>query len=149
VTDTLAANNAPTPPLQGRDKGWGLAKAQVATLHDRAHAMRREPTEPEKRLWRALSNRQLAGLKFRRQAAIGTWIADFACPAARLIVEVDGDTHDAEADARRDAALVTRGWRTVRVSNADVMTNIDGVLQHILAASAPHPNPSPEGEGLE
>jgi very-short-patch-repair endonuclease len=118
--------------------------------------MRRNPTEPEKRLWRALSNSQLGGFKFRRQAVIGTHIADFACPQAGLIVEVDGDTHiDAEADARRDAQFAALGYRVVHVANADVMRNIDGVLEMLLdalqmarPAVRPHPNPSPEGEGL-
>jgi very-short-patch-repair endonuclease len=140
-----------TPPLQGRGKGWGISAARLQELHARARAMRNNPTEPEKRLWRALSNGQL-GAKFRRQAAIPPYIADFLCPSAKLIVEVDGDTHDVPGDARRDARLARLGYRVVRVTNADVMTNIDGVLAFILAAlsksSCPHPNPSPEGEGL-
>jgi very-short-patch-repair endonuclease len=118
--------------------------------------MRRNPTEPEKRLWRALQNSQLQGHKFRRQAVIGPYIADFLCPQQALVVEVDGDTHDAEADQQRDTALAGYGLRVVRVTNHDVMTNIDGVLQCVLGAlqtasargERPHPNPSPEGEGL-
>jgi len=118
-----------TPPLQGRGRGWGLPAAQLAELQSRAKDMRSNPTEPEKRLWRALSNSQLGGFKFRRQEVVGSYIADFACPSAALIVEVDGDTHE------------------------DVMRNMDGVLASILEilvrAPNPHPNPSPEGEGLE
>jgi very-short-patch-repair endonuclease len=113
--------------------------------------MRNNPTEPEKRLWRALSNGQL-GAKFRRQAVIPPYIADFLCPAAMLVVEVDGDTHDCATDGRRDLHLARLGYRVIRVTNADVMTNIDGVLAFILQALRglphPHPNPSPEGEGL-
>lgn len=140
-----------TPPLQGRGKGWGISAARLQELHARARAMRNNPTEPEKRLWRALSNGQL-GAKFRRQAAIPPYIADFLCPSAKLIVEVDGDTHDDFSDQRRDAILAARGYRVVRVSNGDVMGNIAGVAEFILGAlrgtSCPHPNPSPEGEGL-
>jgi len=118
--------------------------------------MRRKPAEPEKRLWRALSSRQLDGHKFRRQAVIGPYIADFLCPAKALIVEVDGETHDAEQDRRRDDALAGYGFSVLRVTNRDVMDNLDGVLRFILAAiqqasdrwARPHPNPSPEGEGL-
>jgi very-short-patch-repair endonuclease len=113
--------------------------------------MRNNPTEPEKRLWRALSDRQL-GFKFRRQAVIPPYIADFLCPSAKLIIEVDGDTHDDFSDQRRNAVLAARGYRVVRVSNGDVMGNIEGVAEFILEAlrgtSCPHPNPSPEGEGL-
>ena len=117
--------------------------------------MRRNPTEPEKRLWRNLSNGQLNGLKFRRQEVIGHFIADFMCPSRALIVEVDGDTHDEGKDRLRDDELAERGFLVLRVTNADVMSNADGVLTAIgLAAKgrasrhSPHPNPSPEGEGL-
>jgi very-short-patch-repair endonuclease len=119
--------------------------------------MRRNQTEPEKRVWRNLSNAQLRGYKFRRQSVIGCFIADFLCPQRALIVEVDGDTHDEAKDRVRDDILAKRGFRVVRVTNDDVMTNMDGVLQHILIAlnetpkrwNSPHPNPSPEGEGLK
>ncbi|AOH82984.1 hypothetical protein AWL63_02305 [Sphingomonas panacis] len=114
--------------------------------------MRRNPTEPETRLWARLSRSRLGGFKFRRQATIGHAIVDFLCPSQRLIVEVDGHTHaDLNDDARRDTALAAQGYRVVRVSNEDVMRNIEGVLEQVLSALAemPHPNPSPEGEGLE
>ncbi|MBN9506700.1 MAG: endonuclease domain-containing protein [Altererythrobacter sp.] len=143
-----------SPPLQGRGKGWGLSAERIAELHKRARAMRINPTEPEKRLWRHLSNAQLAGsFKFRRQEVIGRAIVDFFCPSARLVVEVDGDTHaDPARDRRRDAYLNGLGYAVLHVTNPDVMTGMDGVLQTILRAlgraDSPHPNPSPEGEGL-
>ncbi len=144
------------PPLQGRGLGWGLSQEQIDWLHSRAREMRRNPTEPEKRLWRNLSNGQLGGLKFRRQEVIGRYIADFMCPARSLIVEVDGDTHDEAKDKLRDDVLAQFGFLVMRVTNQDVMSNPEGVLTAIgLAAKGrasrhnPHPNPSPEGEGLE
>lgn len=104
-----------------------------STLLDRAAAMRRQPTEPEKYLWRALCRSQLGGYKFRRQAIIGNRIVDFFCPAKRLIVEVDGETHNSEQDQLLDRrALAEAGYRTVRITNADVQTNMDGVLRTIL-----------------
>lgn len=127
------------------------------SLGKRARAMRGDPTEPEKRLWRNLSNSQLSGFKFRRQAVIGPYVADFLCPAKALIVEVDGDTHDPDRDSRRDATLFDQGYLTIRFTNAEVMQNIEGVLQTILRAlitapdrwaGRPHPYPSPKGEGL-
>ncbi|WP_445193453.1 endonuclease domain-containing protein [Sphingomonas sp. Tas61C01] len=126
-------------------------------MHDRAAAMRRNPTEPEKRLWRVLSSAQLGGHKFRRQSVVGPFIADFLCPQRALIVEVDGDTHDEAKDRLRDDDLAGRGFHVVRVGNGDVMNNLDGVAQTIGIAldraparwDRPHPNPSPEGEGLE
>lgn len=122
--------------------------------------MRREPREPEKRLWRHLSNSQLGGFKFRRQAAIPPFIADFFCPSKGLIVEVDGETHVSADDVARDATLQRRGFTTIRFTNHDFMANMDGVLTFLLerlhtlpdrwpgTSVGPTPVPSPEGEGL-
>jgi very-short-patch-repair endonuclease len=135
--------------------GWGLSVEQIRWLQQRAKEMRRNPTEPEKRLWRNLSNGQLDGLKFRRQEVIGPYIADFMCPSRALIIEVDGDTHDEAKDRLRDDVLAQFGFLVLRVTNHDVMTNAEGVLTMISHAATgrssrhtPHPNPSPEGEGL-
>ena len=103
-----------------------------ATLLARAREMRRNPTEPEKRLWRHLSGSQLRGHKFRRQAVIDYYIADFFCPLKKLIVEVDGDTHDVDSDFKRDDRLRRKGYRTVRFGNRDVMGNMEGVLEALL-----------------
>ena len=137
-----------------------MGESDVHELTERSRALRNNPTEPEIRLWGALRASQLGGHKFRRQSAIGLYVVDFMCPSKALVVEVDGDTHDAGHDRRRDSFLLEQGFRTIRFSNADVMRNLDGVLQTILSAlgaqpdrwcsltSRPHPNPSPEGEGL-
>ena len=125
-------------------------------LLERARQMRLNPTEWEKRLWRHLSNSQL-GYKVRRQAVIFPYICDFFCPSRSLAIEVDGDTHDPVYDARRDDRLAEQGVRTIRFSNIDVRDSLEGVLLTISRALAerpsrwsgrPHPNPSPEGEGL-
>lgn len=150
------ARHQNSPPLQGRGKGWGLSANRMAEIASHAHEMRRNPTEPELRLWRALSNRQLGGFKFRRQAQVGHFIADFLCPQKALVIEVDGETHDLESDRSRDAALRKLGYNTLHFANLEVMRNLDGVLIAILNAlheapdrwDRPHPNPSPEGEGL-
>ncbi|WP_294197235.1 endonuclease domain-containing protein [uncultured Sphingomonas sp.] len=122
----------------------------------RAAEMRRNPTEWEKRLWRELSGTKL-GHKFRRQHVIAPYIADFFCPAKGVIVEVDGDTHDPVADMMRDRFTAKKGFRTLRFSNLDIRENMEGVLLtivHTLQATPdrwsglPHPNPSPEREGL-
>ncbi|SEN35038.1 Very-short-patch-repair endonuclease [Sphingomonas gellani] len=145
-----------TPTLHGRGRGWGLSANALAELHARAADMRGNPSEPEKRLWRLLSGSKLAGRKFRRQAVVAPFIADFLCPQEALIVEVDGDTHDVEKDRLRDDALAASGYRTMRVTNADILTNMDGMAAAIVrmiarpeVAATPHPNPSPEVEGLE
>jgi very-short-patch-repair endonuclease len=99
---------------------------------DRARQLRRDATEVERRLWRRLRDRQLAGHKFRRQHAVGPYIADFACPERRLIVELDGGQHDQTADARRDADLARLGYRVIRFWNHEVLQHPEAVLQSIL-----------------
>jgi very-short-patch-repair endonuclease len=87
----------------------------------------------------ALAHRGLAGLKFRRQVPIGSYIVDFVCLEARLVVEVDGGQHalaNAE-DLARERALAALGLRVIRVWNNEVMSNLDGVLASIAAACRP------------
>lgn len=99
----------------------------------RAAAMRRAPTEAERRMRTALRASQLGGYKFRRQATIDGRIVDFFCPIKGLIVEIDGETHEARRAAARDQHLrATHGFESLRFGNADVLENLDGVLQHLL-----------------
>jgi len=122
-------------------------------LLDRARRLRNRGTPFEAILWRRLSRSQLGGYKFRRQHVIGDCIVDFFCPRKALIVEIDGDTHEPAKDGARDAINRKLGYSTVRFTNTDIGTNIDGVLEHLLSMLEflpdrwPHPNPSPEGEG--
>src|ERR1700690_568397 len=94
-----------------------------------ARRQRREGTEAERVLWRALRER-LPSSKFRRQHPIGRRIADLACPAHRLVIELDGGQHAAriEADTERSAELAQHGYRVIRFWNNEVLDNLDGVL---------------------
>ena len=79
------------------------------------------------------------------------YVVDFCCESARLVIEVDGGQHavSSDADARRAAELESFGYIVLRFWNNDVLTNIDGVLQSIVATATqepPHPNPLPTGE---
>lgn len=98
--------------------------------------MRRNPTSSEDRLWQALRDRRLDGLKFRRQHSIGSFVVDFYCFEARLAVEVDGPIHrlSAEADTGREEILRARGVRMIRFTNAQVAGDLDGVLAALAAA---------------
>ena len=154
LTPTDAAKRTNSPPLKVRGRGWGLSANALAELKQRARAMRNNPTEPERRLWREVSGSRFEGVKFRRQEVIGRCIVDFWCPSAQLAIEVDGDTHsDSDKDARRDAYLKQFGVGVLHVTNPDVMGNIEGVMfvigEALRGAVSPHPNPSPEGEGLK
>jgi len=124
-----------------------------------AKRLRREMTVAEERLWHELRARRLFGTVFRRQVPIGPFVADFACHEVRLVVEVDGDSHDlpgaAARDERRTAFLNASGYRVVRFDDAEVLTNMEGVLVEIggylpgfttdLAVDPPLPVPPPPG----
>jgi very-short-patch-repair endonuclease len=118
---------------------------------DRARGLRQTMTDAERTLWRHLRNRQLSGLKFRRQHEIDRHIVDFVCTEALLIVELDGGQHADQVnyDERRTQQLEAMGYRVLRFWNNDVLVNIDSVLEVVmeaLASPAPHPNPLPAGE---
>lgn len=93
-------------------------------------------TPTETMLWEMLRNRKFKGLKFRRQVNIGPYIVDFLCKQHRLIIEIDGKIHDyqKEYDQERDAYLQEHGYRVLRVTNREVIQNIDDVLQQIYNA---------------
>jgi very-short-patch-repair endonuclease len=102
-------------------------------------------TEAERKLWWVLRRKQLAGFRFRRQAPLGPYIADFFCAKARLIVELDGAQHGTDEqiahDERRTRWLEKRGFRVIRFSNSEVFKDEDRVADAIyLTASAPLPS---------
>ena len=111
-----------------------------------ARRLRRDMTEAEKRLWRGLRELGLA-VRFRRQHPIGHYVADFACPRAKLVIELDGGQHSIQpnADDARTAALARYGYRVIRFWNDDVTGNLPGVLQAISNQIAwpPPTSPSP------
>ena len=103
-----------------------------------ARGMRSAMTEAELKLWNTVRAHRLMGLGFRRQMPIAGYIVDFACPAHRIVVEVDGSGHGAtEAivhDRKRDKVLKALGWTVLRFWNDDVLKDIDGVCDHIIRA---------------
>ncbi|MFM5954044.1 MAG: endonuclease domain-containing protein [Novosphingobium sp.] len=117
----------------------------------RSRELRQNATEPEKRLWSALSARKVAGVRFNRQFPVGPFICDFVSRGAKLVIEVDGETHvgrEAE-DAARTRFLGSQGYRVIRFTNTEVMTNLDGVVRQIEIelSHRPSPNPSRKREG--
>ncbi|MGX5843864.1 endonuclease domain-containing protein [Mesorhizobium sp. ArgA1] len=99
-----------------------------------ARSLRRDMTEAESRLWQELRDRRLDRIKFRRQMPVGKYIADFACPEARLIVEIDGSQHaDSDSDLARGSELKARGFRVLRFWNDDVLKDLNAVCDTIIA----------------
>ncbi len=124
--------NLPSPlageGVSRRLTGEGFAKLQAKRL-------RHDMTDAETKLWHALRGKKFEGYKFRRQVAIGHYIADFVCFAQRLIVEVDGSQHeDSIHDVKRDAWLESEGFSVLRLWNNGVLQNLDGALLMILDA---------------
>jgi very-short-patch-repair endonuclease len=105
----------------------------------RAKQLRREMTRAETLLWRHLKADRLAGLAFRRQTPMGHYIADFVAHSCKLIVELDGESHDfAERirhDELRDRWFASRGYRVLRYTNDDVKKNLEGVVLSIQEAA--------------
>ena len=101
----------------------------------RARAMRASLTDAERALWRALRDRRLQGVKFRRQAPIGPYIADFLCVSRKLVIEADGSQYAESAhDAARDIWLAEGGYRVLRFWNRDIFLERESVLATIAAA---------------
>ena len=100
-----------------------------------ARELRQKHTDAEKALWTKLRNRELAGVKFRRQQPIGQYIVDFVSLRRRLIIEIDGGQHNEErekgTDEERTMRLEERGYRIMRFWNNEVLTNPEGVLERI------------------
>jgi len=110
-----------------------------APVQARARQLRREMTLAERKLWASIRDGQLAGAHFRRQHAVGRFILDFFCAKARLVIEVDGDTHAAGAQAEYDAARSLwlseqKSYRVIRFMNDDVLHDLAAVLAEIREA---------------
>lgn len=91
-------------------------------------------TEAEGRLWEELRGRRLNGLKFRRQVPVGSYVADFLCAEAMLMVEVDGSQHaDSAHDQQRAVALKALGFRVLRFWNDEVLREMNAVCDTIIA----------------
>lgn len=117
-----------------------MSHASVSSTHRQfARKMRKSMTDAELKLWNEIRAHRLMGLGFRRQLPVAGYIVDFACPAKKLVVEVDGSQHgtsdQAEADQTRTAKLERLGWTVLRFWNDDILRDIDGVCQHIVATA--------------
>lgn len=99
-----------------------------------AQHLRKDMTQQERRLWYDF----LKGLPvtFHRQKVIGSYIADFYCASAKLVIEIDGSQHytqaGIDADKARDAYFISLGLTVLRYANTDVQNNFSGVCENIL-----------------
>lgn len=130
---SMGADTATTPsqpsPIEG--EGFRRDRTPEKTLK-RARSMRAEPTWTEAKLWDRL---RLLSVRFRRQAPMGSYVADFVCHRAALVIEVDGGVHDrtdvALRDLKRDAWFESQGYTVTRIPARQVEADLDGVMTHI------------------
>ncbi|MFY8184715.1 MAG: DUF559 domain-containing protein, partial [Bacteroidia bacterium] len=142
------------PGPSQREKGdkfsWQTANLEIYPLLKQFARENRQPqTEAEDALWQSVRNKNL-GVKFRRQHAISTYIADFICIEKSLIIEVDGEIHNStqEKDAARTDVLNKLGFEVIRFTNEQVLNNHDTVLASIKSRLESIPSPvESEAEG--
>jgi very-short-patch-repair endonuclease len=107
---------------------------------NRAKQLRQTMTRAETLLWRYVKANRIDGLGFRRQTPIRNYIVDFVCMAAKLIIELDGESHDfaerQKADESRDAFFFSQGFQVLRFTNEQVMSNLEGVVEVIRQTAA-------------
>ena len=116
------------------------------TMRSRARSLRRDSTNTERIIWNAVRAHRLNGASFRRQTPVGPFIVDFLCHDAKLIIEIDGGQHfepeHQRRDTRRDSYLASKGYRVIRFSNHDVMTNRQAVFESIAGELTASPSPT-------
>ena len=117
--------------------------------------LRTSMTPAEQFLWTKLRSKQCHSFKFCRQHAIGPFIVDFFCPEQFLVVEIDGDVHAEETqrtkDRQREKYFCSLGLQVIRYTNHEVLNNLDGVLEHLLAvlsSDSTSPYPSLQRRGI-
>ncbi len=139
-------------PIVEMKRGYETANCLAYNLlRQFSQENRKNPTEAESILWNALRASQ-CGVRFRRQHIIGDYIADFVCLPRKLIIEVDGGYHNKSvqqvSDARRSEELMQLGFKVIRVTNEEIIDNIDRVMNKINEALRAEPfTPPLEGQG--
>ena len=124
---------SPSPTREGI--GEGVSPQGDSLRRERVRALRTNATIAERTLWRHLRMKQIRDARFRRQFPIGVYIVDFVCLKARLVVELDGGQHGANAayDDARSRWLESLGFEVIRFWNSDVLESTEGVVNEIAA----------------
>ncbi len=133
--------------MENKEKpdSWYSSLDNWKKLKPFARKMRDEMTFSERVLWKYLRNRQILGYKFRRQHVIGSYIVDFYCHELKLVIEVDGLSHEEQIlyDQKRQDYLVISGFSVLRFKNEDVVQNTSGVIDELIfQINQIHQNPT-------
>jgi cobalamin biosynthesis Mg chelatase CobN len=153
TTEVPLATPTPRPSPQGGGEQVGALFANARHVRSRsigrARDLRNGTTPPEQHMWKLL--RLFTEHRFRRQVPLGPYVADFAAHHPKLVIELDGETHfsskASESDRRRTAYLNSIGYRVLRFTNSDIVTNSEGVWTVVDAALTELSLPSPQGGG--
>ena len=119
-------------PVQNIVVGQPVSSEKI----ERSRELRRDMTPEERLVWERLRGRRLHGQRFRRQQVIDGYIADFYCHTSAVVVEIDGPIHEqrADFDRGRDSVFRHRGLTVLRITNAEVRGDLDGVMLRIASA---------------
>ncbi|WP_280137771.1 endonuclease domain-containing protein [Sinorhizobium glycinis] len=129
--------------MSAANREGSLAHSNIdPKVRQRARKLRTEMTKAEAAMWNMLRDPRPLGARFRRETPVGPYIADFAWLSARLIVEVDGDSHETDAgrrhDKRRDEFLGAQGFTVLRFDNSQVLDGPDYVFLSIRKHASRH-----------
>ena len=114
-----------------------LRRLSAAERFARARELRHNPTPAERQAWTLLRNRGILGLKFRRPHVLHGFLVDFYCPSERIVIELEGNVYDTEAqrgyDQARTRFLEGAGYRVIRVHNRDASReHLEAALREAL-----------------
>jgi very-short-patch-repair endonuclease len=132
---TLALNpeaaNAEAPALKKKGRGWEISESRLDALHEQAREMRRHSSEAHKALAEKFSKADLGRYTFKRFAVVGSAIVDFNCHNLGLALAIDEEGQNDTLAKRRDKSLESVGIKVMRIPAADILTDIDAVLQRL------------------
>lgn len=132
LTLTPASPDAAPPAIKKKGRGWEISSSRLDALHDRARALKRDPSAAHTALAARFAEADLGRYKFTRHAVVGSAIVDFNCHNLGMAIAIDEGEPDAIA-TRRDKSLEAVGIRVMRVQAADILEDIDAVLARITA----------------
>ncbi|MCJ2182253.1 DUF559 domain-containing protein [Novosphingobium sp. 1949] len=130
---TLGISRGEAAPKNNAREGFALTGARLEKLKERARIQRHNPSPAQEALWGALSGAQLGGVKFTRQAIVGSAIVDFACPSRWIVVLISPEGANAEVETLQDGKLTQVGVRVLRFAEAEILGDLAAVVKAIAA----------------
>jgi very-short-patch-repair endonuclease len=135
---TLALNpeaaSAGAPALKKKGRGWEISEKRLDALHEQARELRRHSSEAHKALAARFAAADMGRYTFKRHAVVGSAIVDFNCHNLGLAIAIDEEGQNDTLAKRRDKSLESVGIQVMRIAAADIITDIDAVLQRLTLA---------------